>query len=60
MKRRLIMLFCNGPLGVNPLFELILPPVSLFCPGSALGRHLMVSDKDRPANLMTRGAVWAH
>jgi hypothetical protein len=40
------MLFCNGPLGVNPLFELILPPVSLFCPGSALDRHLMVSDED--------------
>jgi len=37
------MLFCNGPPGVNPL-ELILPPVSLFCPGSALGRHLMVSE----------------
>ena len=30
------------------------PPVSLFCPGSALGRHLMVSDEDWPANLAMR------
>jgi len=35
-------------------FELIQSPVSLFCPGSALGRHLMVSDEDRSANLGTR------
>ncbi len=37
-------LFCNWPFGVNPPFELILPSVSLFCPGSALGRHLMVPE----------------
>ena len=28
-------------------FALILSPVSLFCPGSALGRHLMVFDGER-------------
>jgi len=37
--------------------SLILSPVSLFCPGSAHGRHLMGSDKDRPANLVR--ARWA-
>jgi len=31
--------------------SLIPSPVSLFCPGSARGRHLMGFDKDRPANL---------
>ena len=45
------MLVCNGPL---VSIELILPPVSLFCSGAAPGRHLMVSDEDRPANLETR------
>jgi hypothetical protein len=39
--------FCNGPSVVNPLRALILPPVSCFCPGSAHGRHLMVSDKEQ-------------
>jgi hypothetical protein len=26
---------------------MILPPVSFFCPGSALGRHLMGSDEEQ-------------
>jgi hypothetical protein len=38
-----------------PFLSLILPPVSCFCPGSALSRHLMGSDEDRPANLRRRG-----
>jgi hypothetical protein len=46
--------FCNGPSFVNPFRALILPPVSCFCPGSALGCHLMGSDEDRSANLATR------
>ena len=42
--------FCNGPWLVNP-FSLSTAG-SRFCPGSALGRHLMGSDEDRPTHLL--------
>ena len=47
------MLFCNGPLGVNPFRADPVAGVSLLS-GVGLRRHLMVSDEDRPANLGTR------
>ena len=40
----------TGPRVSIPL-SVIPSPMSLFCPGSARGRHLMGSDEDRPANL---------
>jgi hypothetical protein len=43
----------TGPRVSIPL-SVIPSPMSLFCPGSARGRHLMAFDKDRPANLVTR------
>ena len=50
---RNMLFFCNGPLPVNPFSRRSLP--SLFCTGSAQGRHLMGLDEDRPTNLVARG-----
>jgi hypothetical protein len=38
--------FCNGPLEVNPFFAPYPLPGSCFCPGSAQGCHLMVSEEE--------------
>ena len=40
-------IFCHGPLVGQSLCATILSPVSRFCPGSALGRHLMGSDEEQ-------------
>jgi len=47
--------FCNGPPVVNPFFCAIPLPGSCFCTGSALGRRLMVSEKEGAGQSYWRG-----